>query len=231
MDENKISEILSETERGYDEMSEKFSETRSRFWHGLEFISKYTKDGYRILDFGCGNGRLLELFTDKNIDYLGLDVSEKLIGLAREKYPEMADKFQKISGSSSLTFPENSFNATYSIAVFHHLPSAALRLKITKELFRVLKPQGAIVVTVWNLWQRKYLKYIILNWFGKFLGKSGLNWNDCYIPFKDNQGKVFQRYHHAWTRRELKSIFEAVGFKIEKCEIIDRKNILLIGRK
>lgn len=50
--------ILQETEAGYDLMAGKFSETRKYFWRGLEFIADYTKEGDKILDFGCGNGRL-----------------------------------------------------------------------------------------------------------------------------------------------------------------------------
>ena len=221
-------------------MAEKFSETRKYFWRGLEFIADYAKNEDKILDFGCGNGRLLELFFGKNFDYTGVDISEKLIDIAKKKYPEKADDFQKISSSESLPFPDNSFNAIYSIAVFHHLPSEELRLKIAKELFRVLKPDGKIVITVWNLWQRKYIKNIIKNWLGKIFGSSTpivgvelprLDWNDCNITFKDNQGKVFNRFHHAFTKRELKKLFSEAGFQIEKCEIINRRNILLVAKK
>lgn len=63
------------------------------------------------------------------------------------------------------------------------------------------------------------------NWCG------GVDWNDCYITFKDNQDKIFNRYHHAFTKRELKNLFKKAGFKIEKCEIINGRNIVLIGKK
>lgn len=260
MKEKTIKKILKETKSGYDLMSDKFSETRKYFWRGLEFIANYAKNGDKILDFGCGNGRLLELFKDKDIEYLGLDVSQKLIDKAREKYQNDKYIFQKISNSDSLSrskimldyttdirntqddkeedlvrdlaLPENSFNAIFSVAVFHHLPSRNLRFKIAEELFRVLKPEGIIVITVWNLWQKKYIKNIFLNWKDKILGKSDLDWNDCYISFSDNGKKnKFQRFHHAFTKRELKKIFAKAGFKIEKCEIIDKRNVLLTAKK
>jgi ubiquinone/menaquinone biosynthesis C-methylase UbiE len=246
MKETEINKILQEVEDGYDTMANKFSQTRKYFWRGLEFIADYVKNEDKVLDFGCGNGRLLELFFDKNVDYTGVDISRKLIDIAKKKYPDRADNFQKISSSESLPFPDNSFNAVYSIAVFHHLPSEELRHKIAKELFRVLQPEGRIVITVWNLWlasrrqavgsasrggQKKYIKNIFQNWKNKILGKSELDWNDCHISFSDNAGNKFQRFHHAFTRRELKKLFSNAGFKVEKCEVINARNILLVAKK
>jgi hypothetical protein len=51
------------------------------------------------------------------------------------------------------------------------------------------------------------------------------------ISFTDNQGNKFQRFHHAFTKRELKRLFKDAGFKIERCEVIDGRNIVLIGKK
>lgn len=222
--------ILNETEKGYDLISGKFSATRKHFWRNLEFIGDYVKDGDKILDFGCGNGRLLELFGEKKIEYIGMDVSEKLIDIAKERYASSGAKFQKISGQDSLAFPNDYFNAIYSIAAFHHLPSEEYRKEITTELFRVLKPGGRVVITAWNLYQLKYLKNLLGNWLSKLSGRSDLDWKDCYISFTDNQGRIFQRYHHAFSKRELKKLFQGAGFEIEKCEKIGR-NLVLVGRR
>jgi SAM-dependent methyltransferase len=46
--------------------------------------------GSRILDYGCGKGDFYGFLRDKgvHVHYTGLDVNDKLISLAREKYPE-----------------------------------------------------------------------------------------------------------------------------------------------
>ena len=243
MDQETARKILKETEAGYDAMSVKFSQTRKYFWRGLEFIADYAKDGNKVLDFGCGNGRLLELFADKNIDYFGTDVSAKLIDLAQQKYASA--HFAKTNTSqTSLAFTNEFFNTVYSIAVFHHFPSQKYREEVAKELYRVTKKDGHIIITVWNLWQKRYIKNIVNNWLeklyfifagatrvGKNINSGKLDWNDCYISFTDNQGKKFQRFHHAFTKRELKKLFSSAGFKIEKCETINGRNIVLIGKK
>ena len=93
MKQEKINKILSELELGYDQMAEKFSGTRKNFWGDLEFIADYIETGDAILDYGCGNGRLLEILKDKKISYAGTDVSGKLIDLAKTKYPEFSQNF------------------------------------------------------------------------------------------------------------------------------------------
>ncbi|HAR99540.1 MAG: Methyltransferase type 11 [Candidatus Moranbacteria bacterium GW2011_GWC2_37_73] len=262
MDKEIAERILNETEVGYDLISKKFSETRKHFWRGLEFIKDYTRKNDNVLDYGCGNGRLLELLDFEDIRYWGLDVSEKLIELAKEKYQKQSvchsgldpesrfafqsgkvlDSrfhgndtevcFQKINPSSTtLAFNDNFFNTIYSIAVFHHFPSKKYREDVAAELYRTTKDGGHIVVTVWYLWQQKYFKNILQNWIDKLKGNSILDWNDCYISFTNNEGEKIQRFHRAFTKRELRKLFEQAGFKTEKCAIVDGKNILFIGNK
>lgn len=235
--------ILKETESGYDSMSQKFSETRKYFWRGLEFIANYAKKGEKVLDFGCGNGRLLKLFPDKDIDYLGVDVSQNLVDVAKKHYQKQT--FQKINPLQiTLPFADDFFNTIFSIAVFHHFPSKKYREDVAKELYRITKKNGYIVITVWNLWQKKYIKNIIDNWINKiYLNFGGstlvedvqysgqLDWNDCYISFTNNEGKKFQRFHHAFTKCELRKLFASTGFKVEKCAIIKGRNILLVCKK
>jgi SAM-dependent methyltransferase len=232
--QRKVAEkILKETESGYDLISTKFSQTRKHFWRGLEFIGNYTKAGDRVLDYGCGNGRLLELIGSiENIQYLGLDVSKELIDRAKGKYQGSNIQFSKLNiDQESLALEKNFFNTGYSIAVFHHFPSRAYRKKVAHLIAGALKDDGYIIVTVWYLWQKKYFGNILKNWMDKILGKSQLDWNDCLIPFTDNQGNKFPRFHHAFTKRELKKLFEDVGFQTELCAVSDGRNILYVGKK
>jgi|WetSurMetagenome_2_1015567.scaffolds.fasta_scaffold203318_1 tRNA (uracil-5-)-methyltransferase TRM9 len=218
MSNYKIDKIFADLEAGYDRMAKKFSETRRFFWRDLEFIADYINDGDKILDYGCGNGRLLEILNEKKINYAGVDISGKLIKLAKQKYQDKDIKFIKITSSRSLTFPDNYFNVVVSIAVFHHFPENYAK-KMAEELHRTLKPGGKIIITVWNLEQERFKKFI----------KQGKK--DLHIPFKDNDSKVFNRYHRLYTKKDLEEMFSEAGFKVEKIELIGGKNILLIGKK
>ncbi|KKR21139.1 MAG: hypothetical protein UT50_C0012G0012 [Candidatus Moranbacteria bacterium GW2011_GWA2_39_41] len=231
MQKNTVDKILENTELGYDQMAEKFSGTRNFFWPDLEFIRNHIQNGNQILDFGCGNGRLLEILKDKKLEYYGVDISQNLIDLAKQKYPQFAQNFSKITGQPSLAFTDEFFNNIVSIAVFHHFPDQKFRLEMARELFRVTKPGGKIIVTVWNLWQPKYKKYVWKNRIRKMFFLSQLDWLDCEIPFKNNAGKIFKRFHHAYTQKDLTELFSQVGFQIEKVEVMNGKNLVLIGKK
>ncbi|MDO8240415.1 MAG: class I SAM-dependent methyltransferase [Candidatus Moranbacteria bacterium] len=231
MKNENIDKILNQTEAGYDQMAEKFSGTRNFFWPELSFIKDVVSEESKILDFGCGNGRLLEILQEKNPQYFGVDISQKLIDLAKQKYPQFAQNFSKISGQPSLAFPDEFFNNIVSVAVFHHFPDQKFRLAMAKELFRVTKPGGKIVVTVWNLWQEKYKKYVWKNRIRKVFFLSQLDWSDCEIPFKNNKGEVFTRFHHAYTKKDLANLFSQAGFEIEKVEVVNNKNLVLVGKR
>lgn len=251
--------ILQETEIGYDAIAIKFSQTRKHFWRELEFLKDYTHPGDKVFDFGCGNGRLLELIADvPDVEYYGADVSQKLIDIAKDRYVASNADFSKINPiQDTLPFENNYFNTVYSIAVFHHFPSKEYRGKMARELYRVTKKDGYVIITVWNLFpaaaslwrgkQKKYFKNILKNWLDKVRGKSELEINDCMISFTDNEVRPvksdevgvkqfnrvnkFERFHHAFTKRELKKLFERAGLEIEKCEIVNGRNIVLIGKK
>lgn len=228
-----IEKILRETETGYDLISGKFSATRKKFWGSLEFIGDYVKSGDRVFDFGCGNGRLLELFSEKKIEYFGADVSEKLLQEGRKKYAGVLPNisFSKLDPfQTSLPFKSDYFNTVYSIAVFHHFPSKKYRLEMAKELHRILQPSGYAIITVWNLWQKKYRKNIFENWKNKILGKSDLDWNDCWVSFTDNQGKIFNRFHRAFTLWELRLLFSEAGFSTLEAKKVGH-NLVVILRK
>jgi ubiquinone/menaquinone biosynthesis C-methylase UbiE len=230
-----INKILRETEIGYDQMAEKFSSTRKNFWGELAFIADYIKDGDKILDYGCGNGRLLEILKNKKIEYVGMDVSQKLIDLAKAKYPERVESFSKITSQASLAFPDNFFNRIIAVAVFHHFPEKYAK-EMGKELFRITRPGGTIVVTAWNLWQNKRRKNIFN--FSAIFGKifqvgiyRGYCLLDILVPFRDNHGGVFKRYHRVYNKKSLTDIFLFAGFDVEKCFLENGKNIVLVARK
>jgi SAM-dependent methyltransferase len=54
----------------------------------LEILARNNIPGGLIVELGCGSGLLAEVFTQVNYDYLGVDISEALIKIARERVPK-----------------------------------------------------------------------------------------------------------------------------------------------
>jgi ubiquinone/menaquinone biosynthesis C-methylase UbiE len=220
--------LLKKTKEDYNKIAEEFSITREETWSEINFLfDDYVIPGDKILDLGCGNGRFFELLKDKDVNYIGVDFSEKLIEIAKKKYPKV--KFQ-VADALNLSFPNNYFDRIYSIAVLHHIPSREFKLQFLKEARRVLKPNGLLILTVWKPKSKKnwslFLKYTTLKLIGKLERK------DVFQSW----GKKMERYFHLFSEEELVDLAKEVKFKIIKEGIItnekgNRRNIYLVVEK
>jgi len=219
--------ILEGVKETYNQIGEKFSITRAKIWPEFKFLKNLVKENQKVLDIGCGNGRFSELFSD-SVKYIGVDISEKMLAIAKERYPRR--KFILFDGLN-LPFADESFDLVICIAVFHHLPSEELRQVFLKEIKRVLKKEGKLVLTVWYLWKkiqfwRLFFKYTLL----KILQKSQLDFFDVYFPWQ----KRYQRYLHAFNKNELKKEAKRAGFKVGRIFFVKRGrelNLCLIAEK
>ena len=227
MNQKYARELFNKTKKDFDRIADQFSESRKNLWPELDELKKYIKETERVLDLGCGNGRLFDFFKDKKVTYIGIDSSSKLISKAKEKY----GNYFKTADILSLPFSNNYFDSIWSIAVFHHIPSKELRLEALKEIRRVLKKDGKVIITCWNLYQVRYLKLLFKFTLSKLFRKSKLDFKDVLVPWKE---KGVQRYYHAFTKRELITLFKKAEFNIEKVKDLKRNNkktnILIIAK-
>jgi ubiquinone/menaquinone biosynthesis C-methylase UbiE len=205
MKEKKIKAILKENEKSWEEIADKFSQTRGNFWPEFKDWSKYIKKGDRVLDLACGNGRLNLFLKEKGIDYLGVDQSKNLIYQAQKKFPQ--DRFLN-ANALDLPFTKKQFEIIFAIAFLHHLPSQELKMKLLKDCFRFLNKKGYLILTVWNLYQPRLIK--------KYqIGKILFGFKNVIIPFKYNHQEV-PRYYYAFTKGELKNMVKKAGFCLKE---------------
>ena len=213
--------LLKIVKNNYNKIAQEFSQTRSNcFWPELTNLAKQVKDGDNILDVGCGNGRLLKLFANKKINYLGIDNSKKLINLAKINKQSSINNAQFIIGDILKLdkINQTNFDYIFCIAVLHHIPGHDLQIDALKQLKKKLKPNGKIIITVWNLWtQKKYYKLIWRFSILKLLNKNKMDFGDILFDWKNNQGNALsQRYYHAFTAKKLKKIAQKAELKIKK---------------
>ncbi len=204
-----MSDIKQDLQNVYDSIAKDFSKTRHIPWEELSVFIPYLPDGGKILDLGCGNGRLLKVIQSagKKYEYVGVDFSDKLLEQARQLFPD--EHFEQ-ADMARLNFPENSFDVICLIASFHHLDSKKEREDLLNNIYRWLKPGGVLFMTNWNLLQPKYLKYIIKNISRKKV------WNDFFISYTPTHGYGRHwRYYHHFTKSELRSLLLKAGFKLE----------------
>jgi ubiquinone/menaquinone biosynthesis C-methylase UbiE len=199
-------------------MSAYFSITRPHASKDMRDHRQYAKDGNKVLDLGCGNGRLTEVFDGINLEYYGVDTSKKMIDEAKRKYSLYSFNIQ--NDPLKIQFPDKTFDLIYCLSVFHHIPLQKYRQKFLREIRRVLKSKGTLVLTVWKLQAYKQTNI-------------HLDKNDQIIPFCEGQKSIANRYIHAFSENELIVELESAGFVNVVIKVESRgknKNILAIAR-
>ncbi|MFA5714555.1 MAG: methyltransferase domain-containing protein [Candidatus Paceibacterota bacterium] len=225
MNKNYAKYLLNKTVSDYNSIAEKYSSVREKEWKEMDFLfDKHLKANDVVLDFGCGNGRFYSSFVKNNVRYFGVDPSSKLIEIAKANYPS-AD-FQT-AAIDSLPFSENYFDKVYSIAVLHHIPSYEYRVQFLKEIKRVLKPEGYLILTVWNLKEK-----IKASGFFEWFRRTKLDRGDVFLPWYGSK----DTYFHCFNLEELVQLVKDSGFNvIEKGEISVGKrpysNFYIVAKK
>lgn len=106
------------------------------------------QDGARILDLGCGWGRVLKPVMDRGGRAVGFDISENMLELAADHLAKNGHRPELARGDGTrLPFRDNSFDQVYSLLVLQHL-SKDNGTALISEVHRVLKPGGRAYLRV-----------------------------------------------------------------------------------
>lgn len=224
---NKIQadKILDLVKRNYNEIAAAFDATRKKeLWPMIREYAAGVKDGDKVLDAGCGNGRLLEALKDKKIEYLGIDNSSELIKAAQANYSDYEFRVADILSLDNV--PESGFDHIFCLAVLQHIPTPELRTRFLKNLAAKLKPGGQLIISTWNLGRLpKYRRLILKNRLLKAIGLYPYEARDLFFSWKDSSGQaVSDRYYHAFTIQEIKELGREAGLAIKEIRE-DKHNI------
>ncbi|XP_063596365.1 probable tRNA methyltransferase 9B [Penaeus indicus] len=131
----------------YDQISAHFSSARYRAWPRVRQFLTDLEPGAFVADVGCGNGKYLHI--NQQVFKVGVDRCFNLTGAARERDHEVM-----VSDNLALPFRDESFDAALSIAVIHHFATTERRVRALRELARILKIGGRLMISVWAMEQR-----------------------------------------------------------------------------
>lgn len=163
------------------------------------------KQEQRILDVGCGTGKLLgkiyKLTEGKEL--VGVDYSREMIKVAKEKRSK--DIEFKVADACSLQFESDSFDAVVNSFSFHHYSD---QNKALGEMNRVLKKNGKLYLADHSFSYPPGLIYLISPLLNLFEG-----------PLKIN------------TRRKMKDMFKEQGFSMNSSHILGFIGALYISEK
>jgi len=132
---------------GRDQDEAGFAATVAHVLPSLEReLQRLPQDGrgtWRALEIGCGPARLIKPFSKHFAAIHGVDVSDEMIRLARERLRDTPNAHVHATDGASLAlFPDGYFDFVYSYAVFQHIPSRDVVFQYMREVQRVLKAGG-----------------------------------------------------------------------------------------
>ncbi len=137
-------------------------------WGGLDQLSR----GTTVLDVGCGiGGSSRVLAKDYGFAVTGVTISPQQVKRAQELTPEGVTAVFKVDDALELSFPDASFDVVWSVEAGPHMPDKA---QFARELLRVLKPGGILVVADWNqrddrqvplnFWEKPVMQQLLDQW-------------------------------------------------------------------
>jgi alkylated DNA repair protein alkB family protein 8 len=204
----------------YDNIAIHWNHTRGKrkvHWHRVKaFIESLPKGSY-VADIGCGDGKYFGLNPD--IFLLGCDRSTKLLEVSQNDvespgntYNSSNHRYETFSCDAvKLPLRSNVFDAALCIAVLHHLSTVDRRIAVLRELLRITRFGGMIMLQAWALEQDE-------------TSRRNFEKQDVFVPWNlpkrfndDGDDRVFQRYCHVYKEGELIDLCSS----IPNCKVID----------
>ncbi|MDY6807004.1 MAG: glycosyltransferase, partial [Cyanobacteriota bacterium] len=108
------------------------------------------KPEWKVLEIGCGVGRLVKHFRDTFALVDGVDISEKTIEFAKQYLADGKQNGEVYvnNGCDLQELPDESYDFVFSTIVFQHIRSVSIVKSYFRETFRVLKPGGYFRIQV-----------------------------------------------------------------------------------
>ncbi len=154
------------------------------------------KPGTRVLDVGCGNGFTCGEFLRRGCKTVGIDLSERGIGLARENYPNGRFEIMGAEHDILRKLGEQPFDLVVSTEVVEHLYAPR---EWATGCCASLRPGGAFICTTPY---HGYLKNLLISLCGGWDKHASPLWDGGHIKL--------------WSRASLRALLREAGFSETK---------------
>ncbi len=217
-----MEKLLALNREFYAAFAPHFAASRPTADPALTCILPYISPGARVLDIGCGNGRLALLLEQERpgATYVGLDSIPELVEIARAQSAHLqtiAAQFHvaDIAGSGwSRDVGLCSFDCIACLAVLHHIPGFDRRAAVLHEVASLLAPGGRLIVSTWQFLSNARMRRKIVPWDKVDISTDKLEAGDYLLDWK--RGGRGLRYCHLVDEAEMARLAAASGLRIRE---------------
>jgi 2-polyprenyl-3-methyl-5-hydroxy-6-metoxy-1,4-benzoquinol methylase len=160
--------------------------------------SSALREGDTILDVGCGDGTLSLYFKDKFRKIYGVEIAEEAARLAQIQgvFPSVMDV------NVSLSYRDNTHETIICLEVIEHLLDPCYLLS---EIYRVLKPNGQLVLTTPNIRNFRNVCQLIIKGTFPHTTRDEFAWKGIHLNY--------------FTRKDIGTLLKNAGFQRIKFSI------------
>lgn len=161
--------------------------------------------GSDVLEVGCGSGIAVQLLAEAGANVTAVDLTHWAVETTRARLDAFGLQGEVLEGDGeSLPFPDASFDLVFSWGVIHHTSDTERALG---ELVRVCRPDGALVLMLYNRRSLFFLAYRVLERFLPLARRLGLHLEGARAG--EREGLIARHY----TRREVTQMLAGHGLE------------------
>ncbi len=213
----------------YDRFAAEFAASRAPNQPGWRRLLAYLPARGRLLDVGCGSGRLASLLVQagRPLAYVGVDSSPHLLAIARNaaaSLPIPADFVEADVAEPGWTarLPAGGFEAVTALAVLHHIPGWQGRRALLAQLGGLLAEDGVLALSTWQFLNEARLRRKVMPWSAAGLTPEQVETGDYLLDWQ--RGGVGLRYCHFMDEAELHALAEQAGLLLQATFLDDGRN-------
>lgn len=174
-----------------------------------DYLRKSIKQGEKVLDIGCGEGRNILSIIDITDNVVGIDIDQKAVEDTKINLKDYPRVDILLGNATSLPFDDENFDTVIFSMTLVNLDSE--KEKALSEMKRVVKRDGKIILSVYS---------------DKALEERRNMYKQVEVPIKsevngkfifDIDGFVSEQF----SISDIEKMIEPLGLKIDNCEEVD----------